>query len=161
MELEFFCEPGEDLKWFDYWKAFCVEWLAGLGIKGENVRTHDYGKEELSHYSKATTDIEYFFQFGWGELRGIADRTNFDLKQHSEHSSEDLSYIDQPANKRSRTALSRRWARIAQRWRFCARRTMRTPRRMKRQRGNPCRIEAAPCVGPQNKIGAYGKYAAN
>ncbi|MDR2648865.1 MAG: glycine--tRNA ligase [Clostridiales bacterium] len=100
MELEFFCEPGEDLKWFDYWKAFCVEWLAGLGIKGENVRTRDHGKEELSHYSKATTDIEYLFPFGWGELWGIADRTDFDLKQHSEHSSEDLSYIDQPANKR-------------------------------------------------------------
>jgi glycyl-tRNA synthetase len=100
MELEFFCEPDEDLKWFEYWKAFCVEWLADLGVKGGKVRVRDHSKEELSHYSKATTDIEYHFPFGWGELWGIADRTDFDLKQHSEHSGEDLSYIDQPANRR-------------------------------------------------------------
>ena len=100
MELEFFCEPEEDLKWFEYWKAFCIDWLAGLGMSGENVRLRDHTKEELSHYSKATTDIEYLFPFGWGELWGIADRTDFDLKQHTIHSGEDLSYFDQPANKR-------------------------------------------------------------
>jgi len=100
MELEFFCEPDEDLKWFEYWKAFCVDWLTGLGISGENMRAHDHSKEELSHYSKATTDIQFKFPFGWDELWGIADRTDFDLKQHSVHSGIDLSYFDQPANKR-------------------------------------------------------------
>jgi len=100
MELEFFCEPDEDLKWFEYWKAFCIDWLAGLGMSGENVRVRDHTKEELSHYSKATTDIEFKFPFGWGELWGIADRTDFDLKQHSEHSGTDLSYFDPTTNKR-------------------------------------------------------------
>jgi len=100
MELEFFCEPDEDLKWFEYWKSFCIDWLAGLGMSGENVRVRDHTKEELSHYSKATTDIEYKFPFGWGELWGIADRTDFDLKQHSEHSGTDLSYFDPITNKR-------------------------------------------------------------
>ena len=100
MELEFFCEPEEDLKWFEYWKSFCINWLAGLGVYGGSVRIRDHSKEELSHYSKATTDIEYKFPFGWGELWGIADRTDFDLKQHMEHSGEDLTYYDQPAGKR-------------------------------------------------------------
>ena len=100
MELEFFCEPDEDLKWFEYWKTFCIDWLAALGMSGESVRVRDHTKEELSHYSKATTDIEFKFPFGWGELWGIADRTDFDLKQHSEHSGTDLSYFDPITNKR-------------------------------------------------------------
>lgn len=94
MELEFFCEPGTDLEWFRYWKDFCKNWLLSLGIKEENLKMRDHSKEELSHYSNATTDIEYKFPFGWGELWGIADRTDFDLKQHMEHSKEDLSYFD-------------------------------------------------------------------
>lgn len=98
MELEFFCEPGKDLEWFNYWKEFCFNWLISLGIKKENVRMRDHSKEELSHYSNATTDIEYYFPFGWGELWGIADRTDFDLKQHMEHSKEDLSYFDPATN---------------------------------------------------------------
>lgn len=100
MELEFFCEPGEDLKWFEYWKDFCYNWLVSLGIKEENLKMRDHSKEELSHYSKATTDIEYKFPFGWGELWGIADRTDYDLKQHSEHSKEDLSYFDPTTNEK-------------------------------------------------------------
>lgn len=94
MELEFFCEPGQDLKWFSYWKDFCSKWLFDLGIKKENLKFRDHGDEELSHYSNATTDIEYRFPFGWGELWGIADRTDYDLKQHMEHSGQDLSYFD-------------------------------------------------------------------
>ena len=94
MELEFFCEPGTDLEWFEYWKDFCVNWLYSLGMSKESLRVRDHGKEELSHYSNATTDIEYLFPFGWGELWGIADRTDFDLKQHMEHSGEDMNYID-------------------------------------------------------------------
>lgn len=94
MELEFFCKPGEDLEWFAYWKDFCANWLYGLGLKQENIRLRDHSPEELSHYSAATTDIEFLFPFGWGELWGIADRTDFDLKQHIEHSGEDLSYTD-------------------------------------------------------------------
>lgn len=94
MELEFFCEPGKDLEWFEYWKEFCFDWLLSLGIKKENLKMRDHSKEELSHYSNATTDIEFKFPFGWGELWGIADRTDFDLKQHMEHSKEDLSYFD-------------------------------------------------------------------
>lgn len=94
MELEFFCEPGTDMDWFYYWKDFCKNWLINLGIKEENIKMRDHSKEELSHYSKATTDIEYKFPFGWGELWGIANRTDFDLKQHMEHSKEDLSYFD-------------------------------------------------------------------
>lgn len=100
MELEFFCEPGKDLEWFEYWKSFCIKWLTDLGIKTENMRVRDHSPEELSHYSNATTDIEYLFPFGWGELWGIADRTDFDLKQHSEHSGEDLSYYDDSTNER-------------------------------------------------------------
>ncbi|MGI6141747.1 MAG: glycine--tRNA ligase, partial [Caldicoprobacterales bacterium] len=81
-ELEFFCKPGEDLEWFEYWRSFCINWLLDLGIDKEHIKMRDHDKEELSHYSKATTDIEYLFPFGWGELWGIADRTDFDLKQH-------------------------------------------------------------------------------
>ena len=94
MELEFFCAPGEDLKWFAYWKDFCKNWLLELGMDEANIRMRDHSPEELSHYSKATTDIEYKFPFGWGELWGIADRTDYDLRQHMEHSGEDFSYTD-------------------------------------------------------------------
>ncbi len=100
MELEFFCKPGEDLKWFEYWRNFCREWLLSLGMKEENLRLRDHAKEELSHYSNATTDFEFKFPFGWGELWGIADRTDYDLKQHMEHSGEDFHYIDQDTNER-------------------------------------------------------------
>lgn len=100
MELEFFCEPGKDMEWFYYWKDFCMKWLLSLGIKEENVRFRDHSPEELSHYSNATTDIEFVFPFGWGELWGIADRTDFDLKQHQEHSGESMEYIDQVTNER-------------------------------------------------------------
>mgnify|MGYP003372505081 CR=1 FL=1 len=95
MELEFFCKPGTDLEWFEYWRNFCKKWLLDLGIKEENIRLRDHSKEELVFYSKATTDIEFAFPFGWGELWGIADRTNYDLSKHTEHSNEDLSYMDQ------------------------------------------------------------------
>lgn len=100
MELEFFCEPGSDQEWFAYWKQFCMDFLVSLGIKSENLRMRDHSPEELSHYSKATADIEYKFPFGWGELWGIANRTDYDLKQHSEHSGEDLSYLDPVTNER-------------------------------------------------------------
>lgn len=100
MELEFFCEPGTDLDWFYYWKDFCKDWLINLGIKEENIRMRDHSKEELSHYSKATTDIEFKFPFGWGELWGIADRTDYDLKQHMEHAKEDMSYFDPIKNEK-------------------------------------------------------------
>lgn len=94
MELEFFCEPGSELEWHDFWKNYCAKWLENLGLNKENTRLREHDKEELSHYSNATTDIEFKFPFGWGELWGIASRTNFDLKQHSEHSKVDLSYQD-------------------------------------------------------------------
>ena len=100
MELEFFCAPGEDLKWYEYWKAQCMGWLHNLGMTAENVRFRDHEAEELSHYSNATTDIEFKFPFGWGELWGIADRTDFDLKQHMEHSGEDLRYVDPMTNEK-------------------------------------------------------------
>lgn len=99
-ELQFFCKPGDDLEWFKYWKDFCQNWLVNLGIKDENLKMRDHTKEELSHYSKATTDIDYKFPFGWGELWGIADRTDYDLKQHTEHSKEDLSYFDPVTNEK-------------------------------------------------------------
>ena len=92
MELEFFCEPGTDLEWHKYWKEFCENWLLSLGMKKENIRLRDHSQEELSFYSNATTDIEFAFPFGWGELWGIADRTDYDLKQHMEHSKQDLTY---------------------------------------------------------------------
>ncbi|MBE5805413.1 MAG: glycine--tRNA ligase [Clostridiales bacterium] len=95
MELEFFCKPGTDLEWFDYWRNFCQNWLLDLGIKKENIRLRDHSKEELVFYSKATTDIEFAFPFGWGELWGIADRTDYDLTRHMEHSKQDLTYLDQ------------------------------------------------------------------
>ena len=98
MELEFFCEPGTDLEWFDYWRSFCRDWLLSLNIKEENLRLRDHEKEELAFYSKATTDFEFMFPFGWGELWGIADRTDYDLKQHQEHSGQDLTYFDQEKN---------------------------------------------------------------
>ncbi len=100
MELEFFCKPGTDLEWFSYWREFCYNWLVSLGISKENLRFRDHSKEELAFYSNATTDIEYLFPFGWGELWGIADRTDYDLKQHMEHSGEDLSYFDPETNEK-------------------------------------------------------------
>ena len=100
MELEFFCKPGTDLEWHKYWKEFCEKWLLSLGMKKENLRLRDHSKEELSHYSNATTDIEFAFPFGWGELWGIADRTDFDLSKHQEFSKEDLSYLDPETNER-------------------------------------------------------------
>ena len=95
MELEFFCKPGTDMEWFEYWRTFCKNWLLSLGMKEENMRLRDHSKEELSFYSKGTTDIEFLFPFGWGELWGIANRTNYDLTQHMEHSKEDFNYLDQ------------------------------------------------------------------
>ncbi len=100
MELEFFCKPGEDLEWFSYWKECCKNWLLSLGMKEENIRLRDHSKEELVFYSKATTDIEFAFPFGWGELWGIADRTDYDLKRHMEHSKQDLSYLDPETNEK-------------------------------------------------------------
>ncbi len=95
MELEFFCKPGTDLEWFSYWRAFCRDWLLKLGMKEENMRLRDHNPEELAFYSKGTTDIEFLFPFGWGELWGVADRTDYDLKQHQEHSGKDMTYFDQ------------------------------------------------------------------
>ena len=100
MELEFFCEPDTDLEWFAYWKQFCIDWLQTLGIKLEEMRVRDHEKEELSFYSKATTDIEFLFPFGWGELWGIADRTDYDLSRHAEVSGQDLSYFDDSKNEK-------------------------------------------------------------
>jgi len=100
MELEFFCKPGEDLKWFEHWRQFSHEFLLSLGMKPDHLRLRDHDRSELSHYSNATTDIEYLFPFGWGELWGIADRTDFDLKQHQQHSGEDLSYLDPETGER-------------------------------------------------------------
>ena len=94
MEMEFFVKPGTDLEWFSYWKDFCHQFLLSLGLRDESLRLRDHEKEELSHYSKATTDIEYLFPFGWGELWGVADRTDFDLKRHSESSGKTLEYFD-------------------------------------------------------------------
>ncbi len=94
MELEFFCQPGTDLEWFQYWRSFCINWLKSLGMKDEEMRARDHSPKELSFYSKATTDIEFLFPFGWGELWGIADRTDYDLSRHAETSGEDLSYFD-------------------------------------------------------------------
>ena len=98
MELEFFCKPDTDLEWFSYWRAFCRDWLLGLGMRQEDLRLRDHDPEELSFYSKATTDFEFMFPFGWGELWGIADRTNYDLTQHQNVSGADLTYYDQEAN---------------------------------------------------------------
>ncbi len=98
MELEFFCKPGTDLEWFDYWRSYCKNFLLDLGIKEENLRLRDHDPEELSFYSKATTDFEYLFPFGWGELWGIADRTDYDLTQHQNHSGKSLEYFDPEDN---------------------------------------------------------------
>lgn len=95
MELEFFCEPGSDLEWFNFWRNYCKNWLLSLGIKENSIRLRDHEKEELSHYSSATSDIEFLFPFGWGELWGIADRTDFDLKQHQKFSGKSLEYFDE------------------------------------------------------------------
>jgi len=100
MELEFFCKPGTELEWFEYWKKYCADFLKSLNIKAENIVLRDHEKEELSHYSNATTDIEYMFPFGKGELWGIASRTNFDLTKHSEHSGEALDYFDPTTNEK-------------------------------------------------------------
>ena len=100
MELEFFCKPGTDLEWFDYWRSFCRDWLYALGIKKENLRLRDHDKEELCFYSKATTDFEYLFPFGWGELWGVADRTDYDLTQHIKTSGKSLDYFDPQTNER-------------------------------------------------------------
>ena len=100
MELEFFCKPGTDLEWFDYWKKFCKDWLLKLGIKEENIRLRDHSPEELVFYSKATTDIEFAFPFGWGELWGIADRTDYDLTNHMKLSKEDFTYTDPETNEK-------------------------------------------------------------
>ncbi len=100
MELEFFCKPDTDLEWFDYWRSYCRDWLLSLGMKEENLRLRDHDPEELSFYSKATTDFEFLFPFGWGELWGIADRTDYDLTQHINTSNKDLSYFDPETNER-------------------------------------------------------------
>jgi glycyl-tRNA synthetase len=100
MELEFFCKPGTDLEWFAYWKQFCIDWLQTLGIKPDEMRARDHEQEELCFYSKATTDLEFLFPFGWGELWGIADRTDYDLTQHQNTSGEDMSYFDDEAKEK-------------------------------------------------------------
>ncbi|MBQ7223621.1 MAG: glycine--tRNA ligase [Erysipelotrichaceae bacterium] len=100
MEMEFFCQPGTDEKWYPYWRQFCKDWLLSLGMREEKMRMRDHTPEELAFYSKGTCDIEYLFPFGWGELWGIADRTDYDLKRHMEHSGEDLSYLDPYTNER-------------------------------------------------------------
>ncbi len=100
MELEFFCKPDTDLEWFAYWRSFCHQWLLDLKIADENLRLRDHDPEELSFYSKATTDFEFMFPFGWGELWGIADRTNYDLTQHQTHSGQDMTYFDPETNER-------------------------------------------------------------
>ena len=100
MELEFFCKPGEDLEWYDYWKNYSFNWLLSLGMNEETLRLRDHEQEELSFYSKATCDIEFLFPFGWGELWGIADRTDYDLSRHIEVSGEDLRYIDPVTNEK-------------------------------------------------------------
>ena len=94
MELEFFCKPGTDMEWFEYWRSFCINWLKDLGIKDDEMRARDHSPEELCFYSKGTTDIEYLFPFGWGELWGIADRTDYDLTQHQNTSGESMEYFD-------------------------------------------------------------------
>ncbi len=100
MELEFFCQPGTEIEWFTYWKDFCANWLETLGLKPENMRIRDHEPEELSHYSNATSDIEYLFPFGWGELWGVASRTDYDLSRHMEYSGIDLKYQDPVSNEK-------------------------------------------------------------
>ena len=100
MELEFFCKPGTDLEWFSYWKDYCVNFLLTLNMNKDSLRIRDHSQEELSFYSNATSDIEFLFPFGWGELWGIADRTDYDLKKHSEHSGTDMNYLDPVTNEK-------------------------------------------------------------
>ena len=100
MELEFFCKPGTDLDWFYFWKDYCKKWLLSLGINEENLRLRDHDKEELCFYSKATTDFEYLFPFGWGELWGVADRTDYDLTQHIKTSGQKMEYFDPETNEK-------------------------------------------------------------
>ncbi len=100
MELEFFCKPGTDDEWFKYWNDFCFNWLKKIGLNPDNLRKRNHEKEELSHYSKATTDIEFLFPFGWGELWGIANRTNFDLTQHQKFSGKSFEYFDSESNEK-------------------------------------------------------------
>ena len=100
MELEFFCKPGTDLEWFSYWRSFCRDWLLAIGLKEERIRLRDHDPEELCFYSKATTDFEFLFPFGWGELWGVADRTDYDLTQHQNTSGKDLTYFDQETGER-------------------------------------------------------------
>ena len=100
MELEFFCKPGTDLEWFKYWKDYSISFVKSLGVKAENLRFRDHEPEELAFYSKATTDIEYKFPFGWGEIWGIADRTDYDLKRHQDYSGESLDYLDPETNEK-------------------------------------------------------------
>jgi len=100
MELEFFCKPGTDLEWFKYWKDFCHKWLLDLGMRDENLRLRDHDPDELCFYSKATTDFEFLFPFGWGELWGVADRTDYDLSQHEKFSGKDMTYFDPETNER-------------------------------------------------------------
>ena len=100
MELEFFCKPGTDLEWFDYWRSYCHNCLLSIGLKDENIRLRDHDPEELVFYSKATTDFEFLFPFGWGELWGVADRTDYDLTQHQNTSGKDLTYFDAETNER-------------------------------------------------------------
>jgi len=100
MEMEFFCKPGSEQEWYGYWKEFCMQWLGEIGLRKEKLRIREHSKEELSHYSNGTSDIEYEFPFGWGELWGIASRTNFDLTQHIEYSKTDLRYHDKIANEK-------------------------------------------------------------
>ncbi len=100
LELEFFCKPGTNMEWFTYWRSFCKNWLLSLGLKEDNLRLRDHSAEELSHYSNATTDFEFLFPFGWGELWGIADRTDYDLKQHMQHSGKSMEYFDPETNER-------------------------------------------------------------
>ncbi len=100
MELEFFCKPGTDLEWFNYWRSFCRDWLLAIGLKEENIRLRDHDPEELCFYSKATTDFEFLFPFGWGELWGVADRTDYDLTQHQNHSGKNMEYLDPVTNEK-------------------------------------------------------------
>ncbi len=100
MELEFFCKPGTDLEWFDFWRSYCRKWLIDLGIDENSLRLRDHDKDELCFYSKATTDFEFLFPFGWGELWGVADRTDYDLTQHSNHSGEAMEYFDPETNEK-------------------------------------------------------------
>ena len=100
MEMEFFCKPGTELEWFNYWRSFCKDWLLLLGLREESIRARDHSKEELSHYSNATTDFEFLFPFGWGELWGVASRTNFDLTAHQNASGESMEYYDQESGEK-------------------------------------------------------------